>query len=158
MPIKGFVKGEYQLIEMQKYENVGSEPFYLIGYRDPALFLENGLHVYADAGGTTELTYGHNEDYDYGTLDVLYRTDDFAGKTVLGSLQILNPFYHGKDLWITWNWVADYTSGELFNRLDRAINQMTNSILTTQDANVVVDNNGNLVVQGEKYPGYRGSL
>jgi hypothetical protein len=158
MPIKGYEKGNYDLIEMQHYSNVGPNPFPLIAYKDPCIFLEHELHVYTNSEGTEELEIGNDEDFTYGTIDVLYSSKDFENKNVFGSLKILNPDYQYTDLWITYYRVADYVSSEMMNRFDRGIDQMTDSILTTLAATVVVDNNGNLVVQGEEYPGYREEL
>lgn len=158
MPIKGYDKQVYELIEMQKYSNVGSVPFPLIAYRDPCLFLRRDLHVYEDENGEVELQFGADKDWIYGAIDILYRDDDFTGETVYGSLKMLNPDYQNTDIWITYYRVGDYTSAEMFNRFDRALDQMLNSIVTTQDAQVVINNSGNVVAQGELYPGYREEL
>lgn len=156
--IRGYVKGQYKLIEKQHYYNVGSQPFYLISYRDPAMFLQEGLKIYTNPEGTEALKFGEKFDYIAGSRDLLYSSDDFTSKQIWSSIQILNPAYQNTDLWITWYWVADYVSDEMMNRFDRGLDQMLNSILTAEDSSIVVDNSGNVVAQGESYPGYREEL
>lgn len=158
MEIRGYVKGQYKLIEKQYYYNVGAEPFYLIAYRDPAMFLQEGLKIYTNEAGTQSLKFGEKFDYVAGSRDLLYTQDDFVGQQVWSSIKILNPVYQHTDLWITWYWVADYVSDEMMNRFDRGLDQMINSIVTAEDSSIVVNNSGNVVVQGEQYPGYRESL
>lgn len=154
--IRGFVRGTYPLVEKQKYSNVGSQPFRIIAYRDPALFLARDLRLYTDEAGTTTLKY--QVDYEYGAVDQLYSRGDFAKETVLSSLRIINPIYQNTSIWITYRWVADYVSDEMMNRFDRGLDQMINSIVTEVDTSIVVDNSGNVVAAGERYPGYREEL
>lgn len=158
MEIRGYTKGQYRFIEKQHYYNVGTQPFQLISYRDPAMFLQRGLIIYTNEAGTQALKYGDKFDYIAGSIDLLYSTDDFVGEQVWSSIQIINPLYQNTDLWISWYWVADYVSDEMLNRFDRGLDQMINSILTTIDGNVVINNSGNVVAQGEEYPGFRQEL
>ena len=154
--IRGFERGNYPLVEMQEYSNVGSNPFHIIAYRDPALFLQRDLRIYANESGTIALKY--RIDYEYGAVDQLYSRDDFAKETVLASLRIINPAYQNTTLWITYRWVADYASDEMMNRFDRGLDQMIDSIIVDNEGLVVVSNDGNVIAQGERYPGYRQEL
>lgn len=155
--IKGFVKGQTELISKQKYPPPGSdEPFSLIAYRDPALFLVRDFKIQTDPNDdSTKLLEGTHYHFE---IDILYSTSDFMGEQVASKVAIHNPNYQNLDLYITYRWVADYASDEMMNRFDRGLDQMINSIVTTVDSNVVVSNNGNVIAQGEKYPGYRETL
>lgn len=159
--IKGFVKGQSELIIRKKFTDVGPDPFYLIGYRDPCIFLKRDFAIHTEPAGGIALK-GHDKepwyDYMFYSMDVLYSGPDFAEEAAFSTIKVLKPEYQTGDLYITFRWIADYVSQEMMNRFDQSINQMTDSILTTMDGNVVVDESGNLVVQGEVYPGYRQEL
>jgi len=154
--IKGYIQHDNILIERQKYSNVGSEPFFLIPYREPCLFLEKDFAIYTSATGNEQLY--HVTHYKWSSLDNLYSKDSFEGEEVRSSLYIVAPQFQNCDLYITYRWVADYLSAEMMNRFDRALDQMTDSVLTTVEGNIVVDNNGNLVTQGSFWPGFRNNL
>lgn len=152
--IRGYVKGQSQLIEKQKYSSVGAEPFFLIAYRDPALFLRRGLTIYTSENYVLKF----DTDWEYHTQDVLYSSDDFVNEPVASTLRIKNPAYQNTNLYITWIWVADYVSDEMLNRFDRGLDQMINSVITENNTQVVLDNDGNVIARGELYPGYRQQL
>lgn len=154
--IKGFLRDDYAQIDRQKYSNKGDQDFYLIAYRDPCLFLDRGLVIYKEPTGNIQLI--KDKDYFVSTRDTFYGAPGYVQEDVGSSLRILNPSYYNIDLYISYLWVADYASAEMFNRFDRGLDQMLNSIVTDLSSQVVVDNNGNVVSQGENYPGYREEL
>lgn len=150
--IKGYIQHANQLIERQLYSNVGSEPFYLIAYRDPCLFLERDFAIYTSLEGDEKLIYGNH--YKWSSLDRVYSEDIYEGERVRSTLYIVAPQFQNVDLYITYRWVADYLSADMMNRFDRALDQMLLSVLTTIDGNIVIDNSGNIVAKGGVYPGY----
>ena len=154
--IKGFIKNSYTQINRQKYSNKGVLEFYLYAYRDPSLFLLRDLVIYKTLLGSEQLIIG--EDYIISSIDDMYSNPPFVGEPVGSALEILNPSYYNVDLYISYVWVADYASAEMFNRFDRGLDQMINSIVIDISSQVVIDNNGNVVAQGESYPGYREEL
>lgn len=155
--IKGFIKGQKELIIKQKYSSVGSNPFNLIAYRDPCLFLAKDFKIFTDPNDEDSQIFV-NKDFKFSSIDVLYTSEDFANETVGSSIQIIKEQYKNIDLYITYYWIGDYLSSEMMNRFDRGLDQMINSIVTDNDGNVVVDSSGNVVARGENYPGYREEL
>jgi hypothetical protein len=154
--IRGFVKGQNELITRQKYTSVGPDSFSLIAYRDPSMFLARDFEIHTQPTGGVKLKNGY--DYIFASNDVIYSEKDFVGEKVISKLRVINETYQDTDLYITYRWVADYASDEMMNRFDRALDQMINSIVTAEDSSVVVSNAGNVVAQGEEYPGYREEL
>lgn len=155
--IKGFIKGQTELITKQKYSSVGSSPFNLIAYRDPALFLARDFKIYTDPTNESSQIFV-NKDFKFSSIDVLYTSEDFAGETVGSTIQITKESYQNIDLYITYYWIGDYLSSEMMNRFDRGLDQMINSIVVNNLGQVVVSEAGNVVAQGEQYPGYRQEL
>lgn len=151
--IKGFIRDDYVKITRQKYSSVGDGDFYLYAYRDPCLFLTRGVGVFLGPTGNPSLTPG--VDYFISTRDKVYGGPTYCNEDVGSTLRILNSNYFDVDLYIDYFWVADYASAEMFNRFDRGLDQMINSIVTSIDGKVVVNNEGNVVSWGLEYPGDR---
>jgi len=117
--IKGFENRRYTYITRKKFTNVGSKEFYIIAYRDPALFTHRGFHIYLDEFSNVELIL--NKDYIFASTDSLYGGPTFTNETVHSTVKMINSNYWNVDLYISFYWVADYISAEMLNRFDRSL-------------------------------------
>jgi len=151
MAIKGYEKRTTVAIIEQEYTDVGNDDFYLVAYRDPLAFLTRDFYI--------ETTDGHmlerDVDYEFTSLDFFYTGGLYEDEEVASTIRVKNPVYQTGTLLISYRWVADYASAEMFNRFDRGLDQMINSIVVDNSGLVVVSEEGNVVAQGERYPGYR---
>lgn len=154
MSIRGYNKGITQEVLEQEYTNVGNDSFYLIAYRDPVAFLTRDFFIETTDGVMLE----KDTDYEFTSLDHFYSAGLYENEEVASTVRVKNPAYQTGTLLISYRWVADYASAEMFNRFDRGLDQMIDSIIVDNSGAVVVSEAGNVVVRGEKYPGYREEL
>lgn len=154
MEIRGYKKNTNLPVVEQEYVDVGSDAFYIIAYRDPSAFLKRDFII--EAAGGVVLQEG--TDYEFDSIDEFYSDSAYENEDVASAIRIINPVYQSGSLFISYRWVADYASAEMFNRFDRGLDQMIDSIVTDENGAVVVDNAGNVVSSGENYPGYRKEL
>lgn len=154
MPIKGYIKNNTTYITDQLYTDVGEEEFKIIAYRDPCAFLTRNFVIKTEDGYKLD----QGRDFGFTSKDYFYSTNLYENEQVASRIKVINPEYQTGNLYISYHWVADYASAEMFNRFDRGLDQMINSIITGENGNVVVNNDGNVIARGEEYPGYRQEL
>ena len=154
MSIRGYTRYSNSPITEQVYFDVGPDEFYLVAYRDPCAFLAMDFSMTSGSGYSLR----EGVDFEFSTIDNFYSDPLYENIRVASTIRIINETFQTGDLLISYRWVADYASADMFNRFNRAIDQMTESVLTTVDGGVVVNDDGNLVVQGTNYPGYKENL